>query len=254
VRNHKKLIAIDDHIAYLGGINFSDHNFEWHDFMVRMESPGVTAFLRDDFDHTWEGRDQGVFTVVDDDELIVADGRDNGGMRDAVARVIDGARDRIILQCPYVSEPFWRLLGKAQRRGVHVTIVMSENHNRSIMKWGTLNAARRHGFEFQLLPGPMTHAKAMRVDDAVIFGSANFDFISYWHQPEIVFISRQPDLVREMSTRVLAPDLARSVSVDPHTEKLWHQRVAGLGMAISEPLAFLVRERKPSPTPPVPSQ
>ena len=250
VRNHKKLIAIDDHIAYLGGINFSDHNFAWHDFMVRIESPGVTAFLRDDFDHTWEGHDQCVSTVVNGDELIIGDGRDNRGMREAVAHVIDEARDRIILQCPYVSEPFWRLLGKAHRRGVHVTIVMSEHHNRGIMKWGTLNAARRHGFEFRLLPGPMTHAKAMLVDDAVILGSANFDFTSYWHQPEIVLIGRQPDLVREVSTRVLTPDLARSVAVNSHTERLWRQRVAGIGMAISERLLFLVRERRPSPIPP----
>jgi cardiolipin synthase len=253
VRNHKKLIAIDDHIAYLGGINFSDHNFEWHDFMVRMENPGITAFLRDDFDHTWEGRDQSAVTIIHDDALIVGDGRDNREMRDAVARVIDGARERIVLQCPYVSEPFWRMLGKAQRRGVNVTVLMPENHNRSIMKWGTLNAARRHGFEFRLMPGSMTHAKVMRVDDAVVFGSANFDFISYWHQPEIVFIGHEPDIVRGLNTRVLAPDLARSVAVNPHTENLWHQRAAGLGMAISEPLAFLLRERKPSSKPQVAS-
>jgi cardiolipin synthase len=253
VRNHKKLIAIDDRIAYLGGINFSDHNFAWHDFMVRIKSPGITAFLRDDFDHTWEGRDQDVATVIDGDELIIGDGRGNQGMRDAVTRVIDEARDRIILQCPYVGEPFWRLLGHAHRRGVRVTIVMPENHNRSIMKWGTLNAARRHGFEFRLLPGSMIHTKAMRVDDAMILGSANFDFIGFWHQPEIVFICRQPDLVREINTRVLTPDLARSVPINPGTEKLWLQHVAGVGMAISERLAFLARERKPSPAPPDPS-
>ncbi|MCI0531698.1 MAG: phospholipase D-like domain-containing protein, partial [candidate division Zixibacteria bacterium] len=28
-RDHKKMIVIDDHISYLGGLNFSDHNFSW---------------------------------------------------------------------------------------------------------------------------------------------------------------------------------------------------------------------------------
>ena len=37
-RNHKKLYLIDES-AYLGGINVSDHNFAWHDFMVRVDEP-----------------------------------------------------------------------------------------------------------------------------------------------------------------------------------------------------------------------
>jgi len=35
-RNHKKMIVADD-VAYVGGVNFSDHNFAWHDFMLRLE-------------------------------------------------------------------------------------------------------------------------------------------------------------------------------------------------------------------------
>ena len=55
-RDHKKLILFDDRVAYVGGINFSEHNFEWHDLMVRIEHPGVTRFLTRDFLHSWEGR------------------------------------------------------------------------------------------------------------------------------------------------------------------------------------------------------
>jgi len=35
-RNHKKLIVIDDRAAYVGGINFSEHNASWHDMMIRL--------------------------------------------------------------------------------------------------------------------------------------------------------------------------------------------------------------------------
>jgi cardiolipin synthase len=37
-RNHKKLIVIDDRAAYIGGINFSEHNAAWHDMMIRPRS------------------------------------------------------------------------------------------------------------------------------------------------------------------------------------------------------------------------
>ena len=30
-RNHKKLIVIDGRVAYVGGINFSEHNAAWHE-------------------------------------------------------------------------------------------------------------------------------------------------------------------------------------------------------------------------------
>ena len=51
LRNHKKLIVADD-VAYIGGFNFSDHNFAWHDLMLRIEAPGPAAFLAGDFEET----------------------------------------------------------------------------------------------------------------------------------------------------------------------------------------------------------
>src|SRR6202165_603839 len=57
-RNHKKLIVLDDRTAYLGGINFSEHNAAWHDMMLRIEDEAVAEFLRQDFLSTWTGRDR----------------------------------------------------------------------------------------------------------------------------------------------------------------------------------------------------
>ena len=52
-RNHKKLIVLDDRVAYFGGINFSEHNAAWHDMMLRVEDESVVEFLREDFLATW---------------------------------------------------------------------------------------------------------------------------------------------------------------------------------------------------------
>ena len=249
VRNHKKLIAIDDRIAYLGGINFSDHNFAWHDFMIRIESPGIAAFLREDFEHTWRGDDRAAAAEIDGDEIMVGEGRGNSGLRDAVSRALDRATDRIVVQCPYVSEPFWSALGRAHRRGVHVTVMMPEEHNRAVMKWGTLDASRREGFEVLMLPGPMTHAKVMRIDDVLVLGSANFDYVSFRIQPEVVLITSAPGLVREIGERILEPDLARCREPTKERRQRWRERLGGIAMRVLELLASSVRERRPSPIP-----
>jgi len=55
-RNHKKVIVIDNRIAYIGGINFSEHNAAWHDMMLRIEDARVAQFFRQDFLNCWNGK------------------------------------------------------------------------------------------------------------------------------------------------------------------------------------------------------
>ena len=56
-RNHKKMMIVDD-AAFLGGINFSDHNFAWHDLMLRTTDPTLVSALAADFQITITGRSQ----------------------------------------------------------------------------------------------------------------------------------------------------------------------------------------------------
>src|SRR5207253_5966524 len=76
-RNHKKLVIIDHTTAYIGGINFSEHNAAWHDMMVRIDDANAVEFLREDFLSTWEGNDQIADRQFDDIELFTLDGRRN---------------------------------------------------------------------------------------------------------------------------------------------------------------------------------
>ena len=74
-RNHKKLIIADD-VAYVGGINFSDHNFAWRDFMVRIAGQEAADFLAADFDATWAGTPRPAAASLDGLRLLSLDGRD----------------------------------------------------------------------------------------------------------------------------------------------------------------------------------
>lgn len=53
-RNHKKSVVCDN-VVYLGGVNFSDHNFSWHDMMVRLDDESTATAISTDFQSNFEG-------------------------------------------------------------------------------------------------------------------------------------------------------------------------------------------------------
>ncbi len=99
-RDHKKLVALDGRVAYLGGINFSDHNFAWHDLMLRIEDEHVTSFLEQDFLATWEGRDRAGSLRLPGLAIHALDGRHNEDVFDEVLDLVAQAREEVFLECP----------------------------------------------------------------------------------------------------------------------------------------------------------
>ena len=74
LRNHKKMVVVDRKTSYLGGINFSDHNFEWHDMMIALENESIGACIANDFQKTWNGENQSVATELDDSTIYFFNG------------------------------------------------------------------------------------------------------------------------------------------------------------------------------------
>jgi cardiolipin synthase len=210
-RNHKKLVAVDGRVAYLGGINFSDHNFAWHDLMLRIEDPRVARFLEEDFLATWEGRDRAGSLRLPGFTLHALDGRENETAFEEVLDLVAGAREEIFLECPYVTDPFTPELTRAARRGVRVTVLAPERHNVPLLREALAHAAARSPLDLRLYPDRMTHMKALLVDRRwLVLGSANFDFWSYRSQQEYLAVVSEPRLVAEFRARVAEPDAARS--------------------------------------------
>jgi cardiolipin synthase len=194
VRNHKKLIVADD-VAYIGGINFSDHNFAWHDLMLRIEAPGPAGFLAEDFDATWESRSTLRHARFDRLVLSALDGRTNAeGFRPLLAAIAE-AKERIEIVSPYLSFPFVGILADAVRRGVRVDLLTPYAGNKPMVRHYLSDAARRAGFHVDLLP-EMTHLKGMLIDDRLlVLGSSNFDFPSYYSLEEYVAMIEDKALI-----------------------------------------------------------
>src|SRR2546429_347531 len=81
--------------AYLGGINFSEHNARWHDMMLRLDDAEAVSFLSEDFHSTWAGRDQVAHREFESLEVLTLDGRSNRRGFARLLDLIDGARARI---------------------------------------------------------------------------------------------------------------------------------------------------------------
>jgi cardiolipin synthase len=203
-RNHKKLIVADS-VAYIGGLNFSDHNFAWSDFMVRLEGEAAARFLAEDFEATFAGAPRPARADLGEIQMLSMDGRTNAQAFAEITHLIDVAKHEIAVVSPYLTFPFIRPLARARRRGVTVRLATPVANNKPVLRRYVLDQARRHGFEVRLASA-MSHAKAIVVDrEHLIVGSSNFDFVSVAAEEEIVAV---------ISSRSLAATFLESVDAN----------------------------------------
>jgi len=206
-RNHKKILVIDDRISYIGGINFSDHNFAWHDLMLRIDDPDIAAFLRDDFLISWEGKHFGDHKNFGDIELYAFDGKTNKRAFEPLLDLIDGAEKSIYVQSPYLCHPFADHMRKAATRGVRVTVVSPLNNNKKPLGGYIRYEAARSGFDLWLYEPGMTHLKAMLIDEKyLIIGSCNFDYFSYRFEQETVAVITDQQIIKTFIDNVICFD------------------------------------------------
>ena len=214
-RNHKKLIIIDDGTAYIGGINFSEHNAAWHDMMLRIEDEAAVALLREDFHSTWSGDNRSAHAQFNELELYTLDGRNNRNAFQRVLKLIDSARGSIFVESPYITFPFYERLRVAAGRGVNVRIVTPGENNWSYFSNYARLEAARSDIDLRMYQSGMSHLKAMLIDyEYLVAGSSNFDYLSYRLHQEIIGVFTNAQLIADFSDRVMLPDIANSIAVD----------------------------------------
>ena len=210
-RNHKKIIVIDDHITYLGGINFCDHNFTWHDMMIRFDSRSIAEICRTDFITTW--KDSSLFGHMAKGNIAfyLFDGENNIKTFEKLFQLFDQAKDHIYVESAYLTFPFFEKLRQAKQRGVEVTIITPEQNNKDMLKQYILWEAGRSEFNLYLYQPGMNHLKAILIDDQILIaGSCNFDFLNYSVQKEISVVITDPTVINSFREKILIPDMGHS--------------------------------------------
>lgn len=220
-RNHKKIVIIDganpqEAIAYVGGCNLSEHNASWNDFMVKMRG-NMIPVLKDDFNATMEDRDVSDKIQYEDGIVLTDSPRGNREIMPFVIDLISNSKKRVIVESPYLrGKNIWNSLIEASRHGVDVRIIVPLNNNhKSRLGAASEKALRRlieNGvkvYRFTESKG-MTHAKALLVDEMVMFGSSNLS--EFWAKrlTEINIATGNKDMIKQMQDK-LYDDMKKSV-------------------------------------------
>ena len=209
-RNHRKMIVADD-VAYLGGVNFSDHNFAWTDLMVRVARADTADLLAADFPKPGDIQARAWRADLEGVTLAALDGRTNPRAFADLSAQLAAAEREIVVVSPYLTFPFTDGLVQARRRGVRVVVVTPHENNKPLLRDYIVALARREGLEL-VQTREMTHVKALMVDQRrVTLGSSNFDFVSYDAEPEIIATFDDPALAKALRTALIEPAMAQAV-------------------------------------------
>ena len=200
-RNHRKILLVDDNIAFTGGTNIGKEYLgrlsptQWLDYTVRVEGP-VARQLQDVFCGDWH------FTTNEEikvsNELIrnpsgsaviqvLESGPDTEfkALYQAIFSAINQAKDEILLTTPYfIPDPAINTaLQVAAMQGVKVKIILPQKNDAPMVQ-----RASRSFYEDLLAVGVqiyeyiprVLHAKMMIIDGKMTFlGSANMDIRSF---------------------------------------------------------------------------
>lgn len=230
-RLHRKVLIVDENIAFVGGVNISKRFVKWRDLQIRMRGKIVRSFVRS-FARIYResGGENPVFRQTPYIPLLTKARlwfleRGIGERRDSLRRhytkYIDEAERSLVLVTPYLLPRRWLVarLHQAMLRGVRVEIIVPEHTDH--LFFDRVNRYYLRLFSdlgaVCLLQKGMNHAKAMLSDDrAGTVGSQNLDTLSFhWNEEAGVFFEN-PRMVCELR-RILDTWEANAV---PFTAKM----------------------------------
>ncbi len=201
LRMHRKLIVIDDRLAFTGSMNMADPAFfkreadvgPWIDIMLRIEGQAATGLAKV-FAWDWEVETgQRRLPKLEAGQLdchqwmsILPSGPGVGDdlIGQAVLSSIYRANESIVISTPYFvpSESIFEALCQAAKRGVRVQVLLPKHNDSLMVGWASrsyFEPLLRAGVEILQFDGGLLHTKAMLMDDQLaLVGSVNLDIRS----------------------------------------------------------------------------
>jgi cardiolipin synthase len=205
LRNHRKIVVIDNTITYSGSQNCADKLFspkaQWVDTMVRFKGSlalqNQALFLEDWLEATNRTvalypEDQPPLITVQNSSLenaaqVVGTGPTEryGAMSDMFQGIIATARRTLVITTPYFvpNEPVLNAICGAARMGVKVKLILPQKND----SWFVSSTSRSYyaqmlaaGVEIFEYTTGLLHAKILIIDDELsMIGSANLDRRSF---------------------------------------------------------------------------
>ncbi len=259
MRNHRKIVVIDNAVTYCGSQNCADAAFApkakfapWVDIMVRLEGP-IARQNQHLFASDWMGHGEDDLTelllrpVPQQQPGFVAQVIGTGAtvrpsaMPEILVSVMNAARRELVITTPYYvpDETIQAALCASAYRGVETTFIVPERNDSWVV------AAASHSYYAELLEagviireyqGGLLHSKTMTVDgELALIGSANMDRRSFELNFEnnmlIADTSLTVALRQRQQSYIEASVLVHAAEVEAWggTRRIWNNTVAMLG-------------------------
>ncbi len=250
-RNHRKIIIIDDQIAFTGGINVSDKYVKgdpnlgmWHDMHLQIEGPVVHS-LQAIFSMDW-------YLITEKEDIldtayfsahhqpgnstvqIVHSGPDSdySSAQQLFFSMINEAKDYVYITNPYIipGESILESLKVAALSGIDVRLLLSKKSDSKIVKWcvrsyfeGLLHA----GVKIYLFPEGFLHSKTIVADDTVSsVGTSNLDIRSFEQNYEVNAVIYDDSFAVALRNDFLN-DSQQSIQLnyDTFVKRPWHHKI-----------------------------
>ena len=238
-RNHRKVCIIDQEIAYLGGMNVSEHHLKrymgkrtWRDTSLRVTGRDVEK-LQDAFHHSWEDRrplshrfwrGRKKFSQNSLIRLNNTRERRRKNRFELIDKILS-SQQRVWITTPYFVPDLAliRALKSAARAGRDVRILLPHRSDIQLMSWANrafypvlLSSGVRI---FEYLP-TILHAKVVMIDQWMTLGSSNRNHRSLLHDLEVDVI-----ITQKQSQDSLLNQFEKDLSVSEEmTLEKWKQR------------------------------
>ena len=259
LRNHRKIVVIDDFITYCGSQNCADPEFlvkakyaPWVDAMMRFEGPiarqNQHLFIGDWMAETGEEISPLLTHPLPPTQpglpaQVVGTGPTirHSAMPEMFELLMYTARRELVISTPYYvpDEAMQAGLCASARRGVDTTIIFPARNDSWIVGaasrsyYGDLLAAGVRIFEYE---GGLLHAKSLTLDGEVtLIGSANMDRRSFELNYENNILFYDPSLTAVMRRRQESyiagsrPVNSEAVARWTWQHRLWNNAIAMLG-------------------------
>lgn len=247
-RNHRKLMVIDEQIAFVGGFNIADEykgdgvTNGWRDLGLRVTGAPAAElarsfdsfFKRADFRHSRLQRLRKAANKIAEGpnwKLVSSGpGRHHGDLRRILGQDLAKARNVRII-CAYFL-PTWRLrkeLLRICKRGGRVQLILAAKSDVPLTRLAGRRLYKmlmRSGVEIYEYQPQILHAKLFVFDDLVYVGSANLDVRSLRINYELVLRVKDDGLSAE-ANEIFENDLRHCLKINPESwgksRTLWNK-------------------------------
>jgi len=239
LRNHRKLLVVDDHIGFLGGMNIGERHLAADennprrvvDLHFEVSGPVLVqmaeAFL-EDWTFVTGQPPVGLDELLPDNAgeafcrgISAGPNEDFEKLQWLIIGAISCAQRSVHIMTPYFipSRPLVATLKATALRGVAVEIVLPSRNNLPYVAWASQAYQKellQYGVRIFYQPAPFVHSKLLLIDDQyVLIGSSNLDPRSLRLNFEFNIEAYDKQLARELARHFAgARDGSREVTLD----------------------------------------